>query len=49
MSEGLDILVDLNPFAVEYRYGSLGSDDEATPRYWSLVRSPTSGDVAGHG
>jgi HEPN domain-containing protein len=29
---GLDRLVDLNPFAVEYRYESLDSDDEPIDR-----------------
>ena len=31
-TSGLDILVDLNPFAVEYRYGSLAPDEEALDR-----------------
>ena len=37
-TSGLDIFIDLNPFAVEYRYGSLASDDEALDRSGFLAR-----------
>jgi hypothetical protein len=36
-TSNLDTLIDLNPFAVEYRYDSLDSDDETIDRSAVLV------------
>jgi len=36
-TSGLDTLVDLNPFAVEYRYEALDSDDDTLNRDGALV------------